>query len=49
MTELVFDVTRKALAESGLMESVLAGLPDVPALRPALDTLYSQLERCRTS
>lgn len=47
MWELRFGATRRALAESGLMESVLAGLPDVPSLHPARETLYALLEQCR--
>ena len=47
MFELRFACTRRALADSGLMESVLSGLPDVPQLRPALEKLHGQLEYCR--
>ncbi len=45
--ELRFAATRRALAESGLMESVLSGLPDAPALLPAKKKLYALLEHCR--
>ncbi len=49
MHELRFAVTRRTLAESGLMEAVLSQLPDVPALRPALEKLKAMLELCRTA
>ena len=47
MLELRFAVTRRTLAESGLMEAVLSGLPDEPLLRPARERLYALLEACR--
>lgn len=47
MLELRFAATRKALAQSGLMDTVLAQLPQTPALRPALDQLYAMLDDCR--
>ena len=47
MFELRFSATRHALADSGLMEAVLEGLPDSPDLKPAKDRLYSVLECCR--
>lgn len=47
MDELRFAATRKALADSGLMEKVLGALPDAAKLRPALDILHAKLERCR--
>ena len=47
MLELRFASTRKALAESGLMDEVLAGLPDAPGLRPAREKLHVLLEDCR--
>lgn len=47
MRELRFSVTRSALAESGLMDAVLAQLPDAEALAPALAVLRRQLEACR--
>ena len=47
MLELRFASTRKALAESGLMDKVLAGLPDVSGLRPAKEKLHALLEDCR--
>ena len=47
MLELRFAATRKTLAESGLMEVVLSGLPDEPLLRPARDRLYALLDACR--
>lgn len=49
MHELRFTVTRRTLAESGLMETVISQLPDVPALRPALEKLKVMLENCRGS
>ena len=48
MLELRFAATRRALAQSGLMEVVLAGLPDAPRLRPAKEKLYALLEACRS-
>ena len=48
MLELRFAATRRALAASGLMEEVLAGLPDDPRLRPAREKLYALLEDCRS-
>ena len=47
MLELRFAATRRALAESGLMEEVLAGLPDAPELRQAREKLHVLLEECR--
>ncbi|MBR3880753.1 MAG: HD domain-containing protein [Mailhella sp.] len=47
MDELRFPVTRKALADSGLMDNVLEQLPDTPELRPALDVLRVKLAQCR--
>ena len=47
MLELRFAATRRALAGSGLMEKVLAGLPDDPQLRPAVEKLHVMLEECR--
>lgn len=47
MLELRFSATRRTLAESGLMEKVLEGLPDDPQLRPAKDKLHALLEQCR--
>lgn len=47
MLELRFASTRRALAESGLMDEVLAGLPDAPGLRPAKEKLHALLEDCR--
>ena len=49
MLELRFVATRRALAESGLMEAVLAGLPDDPRLLPAKEKLFALLEACRES
>ena len=48
MLELRFSATRRALADSGLMEQVLAGLPEDPRLRPAREKLYALLEDCRS-
>ena len=47
MDELRFPGTRKALADSGLMDNVLEQLPDTPELRPALDVLRVKLAQCR--
>lgn len=47
MWELRFACTRRTLAESGLVETVLAPLPKSPALKPALTRLYDSLEACR--
>lgn len=47
MLELRFAATRRALAASGLMEKVLAGLPDDAKLRPAVEKLHVLLEGCR--
>ena len=47
MLELRFAATRRTLAESGLMEEVLAGLPDAPELRQAREKLHVLLEECR--
>ena len=44
MNELRFDATRRTLAESGLMETVLAPLSKLSGLKPAVDSLYRQLE-----
>lgn len=49
MLELRFAATRRALAKSGLMESVLSGLPDAPGLRPARERLYMLLDECRNT
>ena len=47
MNELRFDATRRALAESGLMETVLEPLSRLSGLKPAVDCLYRRLEACR--
>lgn len=48
MYELRFKATRKALAQSGLMETVLSQLPDAAPLRPALGRLHAMLDQyCR--
>ncbi len=47
MYELRFLETRRALAESGLMDKVLAGLPDDPALCPVKNKLNVLLEGYR--
>lgn len=49
MLELRFAATRRALAESGLMEAVLAGLPDDRRLRPAREKLFALLDACGRS
>lgn len=49
MKELRFAATRRALADSGLMEAVLAGLPDDERLRPAKEKLFALLEHCAQS
>ena len=49
MHELRFAVTRRTLAESGLMETVISQLPEDPALQPALEKLKVMLENCRGS
>lgn len=48
MGELRFEVTRRALAESGLMEIVLEPLNKLPGLHTATKILYRQLEDCRS-
>lgn len=49
MLELRFAVTRRALANSGLMETVLEGLPDDERMRPAKKKLFALLEYCGES
>ena len=49
MHELRFAVTRRELAESGLMDMVLAQLPKAEALRPAVEKLKAMLEECRNA
>ena len=46
MHELRFSVTKKIMAESGLMDEVLSHLPKAEGLRPALDKLKAMLEEC---
>lgn len=48
MYELRFSETKKALAESGLMDVVLGQLPRAEALRPAVDKLKVTLEGFRS-
>jgi len=49
MHELRFAVTRRELAESGLMDMVLSQLPKAEALRPAVEKLKAMLEECRNA
>lgn len=49
MSELRFDTTKKALAESGVMEIVLEQLPKAESLRPVIEKLKAMLEDCRTA
>ena len=49
MYELRFASTRKALAESGLMEVVLDQLPNDENLRPVVEKLKAELEVCRVA
>ncbi len=49
MYELRFAATRKALAESGLMEVVLDQLPNDENLRPVVEKLKAELELCCTA
>ena len=47
MHELRFAATKKELAESGLMDTVISQLPRREALRPAVEKLKAMLEECR--
>ena len=49
MYELRFAVTRRELAESGLMDMVLSQLPKAEELRPAVEKLKAMLEECRNA
>lgn len=49
MHELRFAVTRRELAESGLMDMVLSQLPKAEALRLAVEKLKAMLEECRNA
>ena len=49
MHELRFAVTRRELAESGLMDMVLSQLPKAEALRSAVEKLKAMLEECRNA
>ena len=47
MQELRFAATKRALAESGLMDTVISQLPKAEELRPAVEKLKAMLEECR--